>query len=201
MRTLLTTLLIACSAWVAAQTTLIEAFRASYTQEQGGNYQAAVHALLEVYETSSYETNLRLGWLYYTMGQYPSSQQYYQRACDLMPYAIEPKLGLTYPLGALGNWSAVIAQYEKVLSIDPQNTKAKYNLAAIYYERKDYRKAQDYIEDVVNLYPFDYDSLVLFAWIQYQMGNLAKAKVLFQKALLYNPDGLSALTGLDSIAQ
>lgn len=201
MKTLLTSLLIACSTLVAAQSNLVEAFRASYTLEQGGNYPAAINALLEVYETSSYETNLRLGWLYYALGQYPLSQQYYEQASNLMPYAIEPKLGLTYPMGALGNWSAVIDQYEQVLTIDPQNTKAKYNLSAIYYERKEYNKAQEYIEDVVNLYPFDYDSLVLFGWIQYQIGNLAKAKVLFQKALLYNPDGLSALAGLDSIAQ
>lgn len=182
-----------------AQTRLIEAFSQSYLLEQQGQYQAAIDTLLDQYDASSYETNLRLGWLYYLAEQFPAAQQYYQQAISLMPYAIEPKLGIVYPLSAIGNWTAVIGQYEKILQIDPHHTTAHYRLAAIYYEKQLYQEALPHIESVINLYPFDYDALVLYGWIQVQAGNTAKAKVLFHKALLYNPEGDLALAGLGSL--
>ena len=53
-----------------------------------------------------------------------------------------------------------------------------------------------YFEKVVNLYPFDYDALVMYAWTNYQLKKYREAKVLFNKALMNTPTGVSALEGL-----
>ena len=53
-------------------------------------------------------------------GQFSESLGYYNKAIDLMPYAIEPRLGVVLPASSLGNWDMVIGQYMKILSIDPQ---------------------------------------------------------------------------------
>ena len=83
-----------------------------------------------------------------------------------------------------------------MLKIDPQSTLANYRLGSIYYGRKEYSKAEKYLTKVVNLYPFDYDSVVLLAWTLLQTGQNGKAKELFYKALMYNPDSDSAKEGL-----
>ena len=176
--------------------TLIEAFSASYVAEAAGEYDQAIAALQPHYAADSYPLNLRMGWLYYLQGDYPRSETLYTRAKNLLPYAIEPKLGLAYPLAALGQYDRVIGIYEDILAFDPQNTLVHYRLGAILYERQDYEGAYFHLEKVVNLYPFDYDSVLLFAWINLRMNKATKARTLFENALLIVPGSASALEGL-----
>jgi len=178
---------------------LQDAFSKSYAYESRGNYSDAITALKAVYQEDSYELNLRLGWVTYLAGLFTESSAYYQKAIKLKPYAIEAKLGFANPASALGNWDQVIAQYEEILVIDTQNTTVNYRMGSIYYGRKDYAKAEKYLEKVINLYPFDYDSMVLFAWTEYRLGKLREAQVLFNKTLLIRPRDASATEGLGLI--
>jgi tetratricopeptide (TPR) repeat protein len=179
--------------------TMLEAYTKSYSLEKEKKYEEAAAELKKVYMADSYEINLRLGWLTYESGSYLESADYYQKAIDLQPYAIEPKLGYTKPASVTGNWNQVEEQYTKILSIDPMNTTANYWLGMIYYYREQYADALKYFEKVVNLYPFDYDSTIMFAWCNLKMQNLREAKVLFQKALLIRPGDTSALEGIGMI--
>jgi tetratricopeptide (TPR) repeat protein len=149
-----------------------------------------------IYQADSYEINLRLGWVTYLAGLFTESSAYYQDAIKLKPYSIEAKFGVVYPASALGNWEQVITQYNDILTIDPQNTLANYRMGSIYYGRKDFVKAEKYLEKVVNLYPFDYDSMVLYAWTNLKLGKTREAQVLFNKVLLIRPKDVSALEGL-----
>ncbi len=176
-----------------------DAFANSYVYEQKADYTGAINALKAVYDEKSYEINLRLGWLQYLSGSYKESSTYYQKAIKLMPYAIEAKLGYAYPASAMGNWDQVIAQYQEILKIDPQNTTTNYRMGCIYYGRQDYVTAEKYLEKVINLYPFDYDSNIMFAWTKYKLGKLREAQVLFHKVLMIKPNDTSALEGLGMI--
>jgi tetratricopeptide (TPR) repeat protein len=178
---------------------LQEAFSNSYTLEKTGDYTKAIDALKKVYDQNSYELNLRLGWLNYMGGFFTESLAYYQKAITLMPYALEPRFGYVYPASAVGNWDQVISQYVEILKIDPQNTTANYRMGSIYYGKADYTKASAYLEKNVNLYPFDYDSVILYAWTNFKLGKLREAKVLFNKALLNRPKDSSATEGLGLI--
>ncbi len=191
--------LIASPVFGQGNSNLEEQFKASYKFEADANYGEAFKALEQVYAENSYELNLKLGWLSYLKADYPSSQTYYGKAMKLLPYAIEAKLGYVMPVGALGNWNEVIRVYEEILIIDPQNTLVNYRLGLIYYERSDFKKAFPYVEKVVNLYPFDYDSVILFAWINLKMSDFRKAEILFNKSLLISPGNESALAGLKLI--
>ncbi|MDI3527477.1 MAG: hypothetical protein PWR03_1660 [Tenuifilum sp.] len=175
------------------------AFSESYAKEKEGKYAEAIKPLKAYYDEKSYEINLRLGWLTYMQGQFSESVGYYSKAVELMPYAIEPRLGLVLPASAMGNWGGVVEQYNKILSIDPNNTLVLYRMGLISYENKDYKKANSYFEKVVNLYPFDYYSVLMLGWTNYQLGKTKEAKVLFQKALLYDPTSASAKEGLGLI--
>ncbi len=176
-----------------------QAFIESYGLEASGNYSAAIEKIKAVFSPDSYDMNIRLGWLYYNLGDYPASEKYYRKATEILPYSIEAKLGYVLPLAGLGKWNTVIGIYNDILKIDPQNTLVNYRLGAIYYERKNYEKGFDYLENVINLFPNDFDSILLFAWTHYQMGKLKEAKVLFKKALLIKPNNASAQYGLSLI--
>jgi len=178
---------------------LITAFSDSYSKEKAGKYAEAVSALKACYDANSYEINLRLGWLTYLQGQFTESMNFYRKAIDLMPYAIEPRLGVVLPASSLGNWDEVISQYNKILEIDPNNTVTLYRMGLISYDKKDYMQALLKFEKIANLYPFDYQSVLMLAWTNYRLGNYREAKVLFNKALFYSPDDASAKEGLSLI--
>lgn len=176
-----------------------DAFSTSQAYESRGNFNDAVAVMKKVYQEDSYEINLRLGWVTYLNGLFTESASYYQKAIKLKPYAIEPKLGYANPASALGNWDQVITVYNEILEIDPQNTTANYRLGSIYYGRKDYAKAEKYLEKVLNLYPFDYDTMILYGWTCFQLGKLREATVMFNKVLMNKPKDASALEGLSLI--
>lgn len=175
------------------------AFEISYKYEYNGEYSKAIDALKKVYDQSSYEINLRLGWMTYLSGLFVESTAYYQKAIELKPIAIEAKLGYVYPASAIGNWEQVKKQYDDILKIDPQNTTANYRLGSIYYGNENYSTALKHFEKIVNLYPFDYDSVLMFAWTNLKLGKTREATVLFNKALMIQPSSQSAVEGLSLI--
>ncbi len=178
------------------QATLESAFTSIYELVKHKDFSSASSELTKVYNKSSYEINLRLGWLYYNAGIFEESINYYSRAQQLKPYSEEARFGLILPKAALGLWDDVIELYNKILEIHPNNTIAMYRLGMIFYERKKYDKALPLFSKVVDLYPFDYDGLLMLAWTSYFIGNLNQAKVLFNKVKLYNPGDPSANEGL-----
>ena len=176
-----------------------KAFNESYEYEAKKEYSSAVNVLKGVYDSKSYEINLRIGWLEYLAQQYEESVKYYQIAVNLMPGAIEPKFGIVYPLAALEKWDRVAEQYKDILAIDPQNTYANYRIGLSYYYKADFMTAYKYFEKVINLYPFDYYSNLMFAWSNYQLGKTNEAKAIFNKVLLISPADTSANSGLKLI--
>jgi tetratricopeptide (TPR) repeat protein len=180
-------------------TTLQESFSRSQEYEKRGNFADAIATMKKIYQEDSYEINLRLGWVTYLNGLFTESSAYYQKAINLKPYALEPKFGFVFPASALGSWDQVISQYNDILAIDPQNTLANYRMGSIYYGRKDYAKSEKYLEKVINLYPFDYDSMILYAWTNFKLGKLREAQVMFNKVLLNKPKDISATEGLSLI--
>ncbi len=175
---------------------LQKAFKESYEYEGKGQYTDAINVLKNVYNENLYEINLRLGWLYYLNKQYDESVLYYQKAINLLPYSIEAKFGIVNPLAAQEKWDKVAEQYVAILSTDPQNTIANYRLGLNYYYKADYTNAYKQFEKVVNLYPFDYSSVLMYAWSNYMLGKKKEAELLFNKVLLLSPDDKSALEGL-----
>ncbi len=181
------------------QEAVIGAFEESYALEAVGNYRQAAAVLNRVYQSDSYEINLRLGWLNFQAGSMEESMNFYSRAITLKPYGIEARFGFVLPLSAMGRWDEVAEQYRRILETDSQNTLANYRMGLILYNRGQFERAETHLEKVVNLYPFDYDSLLLFAWIKFQLGKTREARILFNKVLMHSPGDPSALEGLSLI--
>ncbi len=183
---------------ISAQSTteVISAFKTSYSLEKAGKYKNAADELKKVYSDNSYEINLRIGWLLYNAGLFDQSAAHYQKAINLKPYSEEAKFGLIYPKVAQAKWAEVINLYKSILKINPKNTIANYRMGLIFYGGKNYTKAATYFKKVLDLYPFDYDALLMLAWTDYFLGKKNEAKILFNKVLMNSPNDASALKGI-----
>ena len=166
---------------------LVNAFTESYKQETSKDYDKAIKALKVSNAENLYEANARLGWLYYSKKDYMQSSRAYQSAMNLKPKSVEAALGYVNAEAALQNWDNVFETYKKILSNDPNNTTVNYRLALMYFYRKDYVNAQIHLNRVLDLYPFDYDSMLLMAQTKAATGKLNEAKTWYEKVLLYNP--------------
>lgn len=182
-------------------TMLQSAFSKSYIAENQNNYQLAISEMKPIYQPDDYIANIRLGWLNYLAKQYSESIAFYQKAIALKPYAIEARLGCVKPLSAIENWEKIKEQYIEILKVDPLNTTANYWLGVIHYNRKEYKSATTLFEKVVNLYPLDYDSVIMLAWAKLYNNSYADARILFQQALIIRPNDSSAQNGLQQISK
>jgi tetratricopeptide (TPR) repeat protein len=153
------------------------------------------------YAENNYETNLRVGWLYYLAKNYTASQNYYTRAVNIRPNSVEAKFGLIKPLSLLSSWDRVMEQYNSILKLDPQNTQANYWAGIIIYNRKQYAVAIKYFAKVVALYPFDYDGNHMLGWALLFSGRKSDAKACFERALLIKPGDTSSIDGLNRAAK
>jgi len=183
----------------AQNNSLATAFGKSYDFEANKKYSEAINTLNAVYDANSYEINLRLGWLNYAAGKYKESINFYKIAITLMPVATEPLWSIISPLAALEQWTELESTYFAILKLDPKNSLVHYRLGSIYYYRKDYINAKIYFDISLNLYPFDYNNLIMSAWNNYFLENKKEASILFNKVLLYKPNDKSALEGLSLI--
>ncbi|TFF34498.1 tetratricopeptide repeat protein [Mucilaginibacter psychrotolerans] len=179
-----------------SEAALQRAYKSSYAEEAKKNYTEAINDIKPFYSDGDYESNLRLGWLYFLSKNYTASENYYAKAVRIKPNSIEAKFGYIKPLSLLASWDKVLAQYASILKIDPQNTQANYWAGIIFYNRKQYDAASKYFLKVVSLYPFDYDGNQMLGWAYLMAGNKASARTYFEQALIIKPDDTSCLDGL-----
>lgn len=176
-----------------------EAFVKSYALETAKKQNEAIDVLKSLNNSENYPTQLRLAWLYYSSKRYDESLAAYKKAAEIMPASIEALLGIVNPLAVQKKWNEVEQVYLSILKIDPKNSQTNFRLGQIYYNRKEYAKADKYFSTSLNLYPFDYDSMLMSGWNSYFLGKYSEAKELFNRVLLYSPLDASAKEGLGLI--
>jgi tetratricopeptide (TPR) repeat protein len=180
----------------AQEKSIEEQFIKSFKLEQEQKYTEAASVLNQDYQSDNYEQNLRLGWLCYNAKNYNEAVKYYGKAVEIMPYSVEAKLGATLPNAALNQWSEVENLYTEILQIDSKNSKTLYNLGLIYYNQEKYNDAHPLFKELNNLYPTDYDALLMHGWCSLKVGKTREAEVLFNRLLLLYPNDISAKEGL-----
>lgn len=178
---------------------MVNAFSKSYNFQEQASYDQAITALNDVYSASSYEINIRLGWLHYLAGNNTQSIEFYKKASKIMPAATEPQWNMITTYSKTENWIEIEKLYKSILKLDPKNASANYNLGLIYYYRKEYTTAKKYFDVSLNLKPFGYNNMLMSGWTNYFLGNTNHAAILFNKVLLYSPNDSSALEGLQLI--
>jgi tetratricopeptide (TPR) repeat protein len=181
---------------VAQDTMLVNAFSNSYRLEKESDFSGAIIAMNDAYDSTSYEMNLRLGWLHYEAGFYDRSMHFYNKAISIIPSSEEARLGLVMPATALVKTELLINNYKKILEVNPANTTVSYSLGLIYYNLAKYSDAAGQFNRVLEFYPFNYNAILMSAWCHYRLGNKKEAKEMFIKAMYLSPNDKSAKDGI-----
>jgi len=177
----------------------LTAFSKSINYENQKKYDLALSEIEKIKNSYSndYFTNLRLGWLYYNNKRYTESIQYYNRAFGVSGNkSIEALLGLTYPYDALSKTDELLNIYKRILELDNNNYTANLQLGIIYYYKKNYPTAKNYLDRVYANYSSDYSANLYLGWTMLYLKNKSKAKEYFIYALINKSDDSSAKEGL-----
>jgi tetratricopeptide (TPR) repeat protein len=183
---------------LTSQTDAEAAFSKSYSFEYESSYGKAISALTEA-NADNYQVNLRLGWLHYLNKDYMKSEKYYRKAIQFEPQSIEARFGVALPLVAIGNYNHVTDVYREILKIDPNNSIATYRLGLILYNNRDYENAGKQAAKVIRMYPFDYDSNLLYGKVLIAQKKNNEARKFLDKALQYNPQSEEARALIKSL--
>lgn len=186
---------------LAAGETVASSLRASLQGEERGNYQEALNAALKALrqDPTSYLGNLRAGWLFYQLRQYPESVERYRRAHELAPRSLEPRLGLMLPLMAQRQWKEVEELGLHLLRFAPRNYTLLSRLAFVYFSTGRYSEAEQYYSEALTLFPSENEMKLGLAWTYLRMGRKREATAWFEQVLQLIPESLSARQGLDML--
>ena len=105
------------------------------------------------------------------------------------------RLGKIYQTKILDLDSAIIC-YEKIIETDNTNFKAFYQLGLTYAEKKDPKKALEYLKESLKLNTKFSPSFKAIGNILYESGNNKNAIKYYEKALEFDPSDFETKLGL-----
>ena len=177
-----------------------ELYRRSYALEAAGDYAGALAALEQISAgAAEYVWNLRRGWLLYLAGRYADAVPAYQKAIELQPKAIEPKLGAMLPLMAARRWKEAEKRAAEILALAPGEFTATSRLAYIHYQQGRYAEAEAHYRRALAAYPSSVEMRAGLAWSLLKGAKPKEARVELERILTIAPDHPSAREGLASL--
>ncbi len=88
---------------------------------------------------------------YKEMGRQGSeSNRFITQALNVNPELIVARWGLAHSLSELGRKDESMAEYKKILAVNPRHAASLHNVALLYYDKKEYRQTVDYATKAVD---------------------------------------------------
>jgi tetratricopeptide (TPR) repeat protein len=103
----------------------------------------------------NYYTNIRLGYLYYSIKKYANADFHYQNAGKIKPKSIEPLLGLYYVNIALKQYKKAETCCKNIIRIDSCNYFGTLYFIYAQMGQKKYMIAKKYALKMLQIYPAD----------------------------------------------
>jgi tetratricopeptide (TPR) repeat protein len=168
--------------------------------EKNGRYDDALAfaKLLRGQYGELYLVNLRSGWLFYLKKDYTSSLEAYRRASVQAPGSASALQGMASCYVELGYTEQAIQTSNALLAVIPMNYQANRRLADLYFQVKNYSRAEVLYLKLSNMYPEDLDVAAQLAWCYFSQGRGDAAQAIFQSVLIVAPNHASAQVGLNS---
>ncbi|WP_457560207.1 tetratricopeptide repeat protein [Caminibacter sp.] len=170
-----------------------EIYEKSYNYEKMGDYKDAIKVLIPLLEKfpSGYTLNLRIAYLFFLNKNYKNAIKYYEKASLILPYSLEPKLGLSRVYLAMGAYDKAINVANTILKTDYYNFYGNYYLALAFYYKKDYKKALAVTNKMLTLYPTSILYLTLLGEIYWNIDKKTAVKI-FNDLLILDPNNVVA---------
>jgi len=139
------------------------------------------------------QTAFAKSYAYEAKYQYDEAIQVLKDVYSDKAYSINMRMGWLCYLDK--NYASSINYYKKSIDLMPASAEA---LWAILSPQIASEKWAD-VDVALNLYPLDYNNLLMSAWTNYFLGKTNEAKVLFNRVLLLYQGDASAIEGLGLI--
>ncbi len=171
-----------------------EAYYSSYNYEKMGDYKDAIKVLIPVYKKypDGYTINLRLAWLFYLNKNYQNAIKHYQKAAMILPYSVEPKLGLMRVYNTIGDYDNSLKVGNSLLKTDYYNYYGNYYEIVALMGKKNYKVASELAQKMLTLYPTSVLFLNVLAENYWYMGKKETAKKIFKDVLILDPNNVIA---------
>ena len=134
------------------------------------------------------EAFIRLSEIYLKMGRYTESADAATRALSLSPDDLVARQFRGSALGAGGNPNAAVADFERILEIDPYNASAIFNLGLAYKETKKYDRAEAMFSQLIAIDPKFPNAFFERAFCRGRLGLFKEARDDLDMSLLIQPD-------------
>ncbi len=170
----------------------------SYDYEKVGRYQEAIKVLVPLYKKypNGYTLNLRFGWLFYLNEHYKDALEYYNRATQLKPYSMEPKLGLIKVYLNMYQYQKAETVGNTILKVDYYNYYGNfYTIRSLIYQKK-YDTALKITKKMLALYPTDVLFLEQLATI-YKETKSPYLQQVYQDILILDPNNVLVRSNLE----
>jgi len=131
---------------------------------------------------------IRLSEIYLKMGRYTESADAATRALSLSPDDLVARQFRGSALGAGGNPNAAVADFERILEIDPYNASAIFNLGLAYKETKKYDRAEAMFSQLIAIDPKFPNAFFERAFCRGRLGLFKEARDDLDMSLLIQPD-------------
>ncbi len=167
----------------------------SVAQARSGDTQGAIDADLNVLELSPNNIGAmrNLALLYRDLGNYPEAIKWANQAIDATnPERISDIKQLRSVLIEIFSMTEdeeqIIAQYELIRDLDPEDIQNLQTLNQYYMQRQDWNKAVDTLRALYALQPGDYHHPLSIAQVLQQVGQTDEAIAFARQALELAPD-------------
>ncbi|MEI8632116.1 tetratricopeptide repeat protein [Vibrio sp. PP-XX7] len=123
------------------------------------------------------------------------------KAKEIAPFYIRGQLAQAYYYDVIGESKKADKQYAEALSSHPHNPDALNNYGTFLCKQGQYQQAQDYFLQAYSQhrYPLIADAYENAGLCAIKAGQFPQAKLLFQKALDYDPNRIQSLVHLVDI--
>jgi tetratricopeptide (TPR) repeat protein len=185
----------------AADESVPDLYRQSYSQEARGDYEGALRTMesLKGLGETGYVATLRTGWLQYLAGRFADATTSYRKAIDQEPQAVEPKVGIMLPLMAARKWKEAEQFGGDVLKVAPGDAVVQGRMAYVQYMLGSYEKAEASYRKVLSGWPANVEMRAGLAWTLLKLHRFQEAKAEFDRVLTIAPDHATAKDGRAAI--
>ncbi len=162
--------------------------QSSYALEAAANYSAAIDIMKNLLSKEPNDAffNLRMGWLYYSSGNYSEGLKFYQKSA-ILTSTLDAQLGILNCYLAQGSWSETISSAGELLKSCPNNVLVLHKMGYAHYMKKDYKTAASYYQRIININAYDFDARGYLLAAHYYANDRIEAKKQYLLLKKYYP--------------
>ncbi|KPK83297.1 MAG: hypothetical protein AMS25_00045 [Gemmatimonas sp. SM23_52] len=161
---------------------------------------AARQAMRHIYRVPE-RTQFYLKYHYYSAIELDAGKRFAvaKMAVELFPEDIDAHVQLALEYGRRAQTADMIAEYERILEIDPSQYDYLRSIGYAYRSQAQFEQALQYFQRYAQAVPNDYSSFEAMGSVHAAMGDYERARSDFERALILDADNIEIMNWLATV--